>query len=210
MASPPPDTNAASATTLTPSTSTIPDSSVGGDTSLQYWGSTGAYICGMLGGIPDVQGFSPINKIDLQGSRNFLAKLGIGLKQDRRRVKTALELGAGIRRVTEGLLLHVADEVDVVEPVAKLTAALQGKPGIHSIDNVGVAEWRSREGASYDLIWIQWCLGYATDAHVVDHLRRCRAVLEPENGIIVVKENLSTRGEDILDETDASITRQVI
>lgn len=78
-----------------PNPSTIPDSSVGGDRSLDYWGSTGADICGMLGGVPAVSGFSSMNKVDLQGSRNFLAKLGIGLKNGRRRVKSVLEGGAG-------------------------------------------------------------------------------------------------------------------
>lgn len=73
----------------------IPDSSVGGGHSLEYWGNVSADVSGMLGGVPDVTGFSGINRVDLQGSRNFLAKLGIGVKNGRRGVKTALEGGAG-------------------------------------------------------------------------------------------------------------------
>lgn len=48
-----------------------------------------ADVNGMLGGFPY------ISKIDLQGSRNFLAKLGIGTKQGLRTVESVLEGGAG-------------------------------------------------------------------------------------------------------------------
>jgi protein N-terminal methyltransferase len=36
------------------------------------------------------------------------------------------------------LLLDVADQVDVIEPVEKFTAGLQGKPGVRNIYNVGL------------------------------------------------------------------------
>lgn len=48
-----------------------------------------ADVNGMLGGFPY------ISRIDLQGSRNFLAKLGIGTKQGLQTVGAALEGGAG-------------------------------------------------------------------------------------------------------------------
>ena len=73
----------------------VPESPVVDDRSLEYWGNVSVDVCGMLGGVPAVSGFSSINRIDLQGSRNFLAKLGIGLKQGRRRIQSALEGGAG-------------------------------------------------------------------------------------------------------------------
>lgn len=62
---------------------------------LKYWESIAADDNGMLGGIPSVAGFSNISRIDLQGSRNFLAKLGIGQKNGLRTVENALEGGAG-------------------------------------------------------------------------------------------------------------------
>jgi len=43
----------------------------------------------MLGGFPH------ISRVDLQGSRTFLAKLGIGTKEGLRTVGSALEGGAG-------------------------------------------------------------------------------------------------------------------
>lgn len=48
-----------------------------------------ADVNGMLGGFPYV------SKVDLQTSRNFLAKLGIGTKEGQRIVNAALEGGAG-------------------------------------------------------------------------------------------------------------------
>jgi protein N-terminal methyltransferase len=61
----------------------------------KYWEGVDADVNAMLGGVPMVGGFSYVSKVDLQGSRSFLAKLGIGSKGGRRRVATALEGGAG-------------------------------------------------------------------------------------------------------------------
>ncbi len=71
------------------------DALANGKGGIQYWQEVDADVDGMLGGIPSVSGYSAISKVDLQGSRSFLAKLGIGSKNGRRRVATALEAGAG-------------------------------------------------------------------------------------------------------------------
>ena len=105
------------------------------------------------------------------------------------------------------MLLHVANEVDVVEPVAKFTAAIQGKQGVRTVFNVGLEEWLPSEGIQYSLIWIQWCVGHLTDDQLVQFLKRCKTVLAPADGVIVIKENLSTRGVDDFDDVDSSVTR---
>ncbi|KAK3359635.1 alpha-N-methyltransferase NTM1 [Lasiosphaeria hispida] len=168
---------------------------------LKYWESINADIDGMLGG------FGHITKIDLQGSRNFLAKLGIGQKKGLRIAKNALEGGAGIGRVTEGLLVEVAEHVDVIEPVAKFTAELQGKKGVRTIFNQGLEDWQPTADIQYDLIWVQWCVGHLTDEQLVAFLERCGVVLS-SGGVIVVKENNSTTGEDDFDEVDSNVTRE--
>lgn len=66
-----------------------PDSLINRDDGRQYWEGIEADVSGMLGGFPYV------SKADLQGSRNFLAKLGVGTKPGLRVVATALEGGAG-------------------------------------------------------------------------------------------------------------------
>ncbi|KAG5919846.1 hypothetical protein E4U42_006406 [Claviceps africana] len=175
---------------------------------IDYWNHVSADEDGMLGGVPSWEGFESISRIDLQGSRTFLARLGIGTKRDRRPVGSALDAGAGIGRITKGLLLDVAEQVDLVEPVAKFTDALRGHAGIGTIFNVGLQDWHPHPGARYDLIWTQWCLGHLRDDDVVTYLQTCKLALRSDSGVIVVKENLSTSGRDLFDETDSSVTRE--
>ncbi|KAL7936461.1 alpha-N-methyltransferase NTM1 [Trichoderma chlorosporum] len=184
-----------------------PDSFINKENGIKYWEAASADVNGMLGGVPAVQGFYIVLRMDLQGSRTFLAKLGIGIKNGRHKVASALEGGAGIGRVTEGLLLNVAEQVDVVEPVAKFTAVLQSKTGVRNVFNIGLQDWQPTEDVRYDLIWVQWCLGHLTDMQLVEFLNRCQEALNPD-GVIIVKENLSTKGFDFFDEQDSSVTRE--
>jgi protein N-terminal methyltransferase len=65
------------------------DSLISKEEGLRYWEGVNPDVDGMLGGIPAV------TRVDLQGSRNFLAKLGFGSKSGLRTAKSALEGGAG-------------------------------------------------------------------------------------------------------------------
>lgn len=116
-----------------------------------------------------------------------------------------------IGRVTQGLLANVAANIDIVEPVGKFTAQLRGQPGVRHIFNVGLEEWApAADAPPYNLVWVQWCLGHLTDEQLVRCLRRCAAALAPGTGVIVVKENLSTSGEDVFDPVDSCVTRFVL
>ena len=130
-------------------------------------------------------------------------------------LQRAVDCGAGIGRVTIGLLCRVASIVDVVEPVDEFTlnvsegeefAALREKGKIGRIYNIGLESWNPK--GPYDLIWNQWCLGQLKDAQLEEYLRRCISSLAP-SGYVVVKENMSTDSEakDIFDATDSSVTR---
>jgi protein N-terminal methyltransferase len=61
------------------------------------------------------------------------------------------------------------------------------------------------EQKKYDIVWIQWVLGYLKDNDAIDFLKRCKASLKP-NGMCILKENVCV-GEPELDEIDASYTR---
>ncbi|ORY61623.1 alpha-N-methyltransferase NTM1 [Pseudomassariella vexata] len=185
-----------------------PDALIRTEDGRNYWEGVGADVNGMLGGVTSVAGFSNISKVDLQGSRSFLAKLGIGSKNGRRIVANALEGGAGIGRVTEGLLADVAEQMDVIEPVANFTKTLQAKKGVRNVFSVGLEDWMPEQGILYDLIWTQWCVGYLNDEQLLQYLERCREVLKPDGGLIIVKENLTTSGVDLFDEADSSVTRE--
>ncbi|RCI09477.1 hypothetical protein L249_3798 [Ophiocordyceps polyrhachis-furcata BCC 54312] len=189
--------------------STCPDDLICPEAGRRYWENTSADVNGMLGGIPSVKGFGSVSRIDLQGSRAFLAKLGIVRnKAGPKPLTNALEGGAGIGRITQGLLLDLAEEVDVIEPVSKFTDMLSG---VRNVFNVGLEDWKPKPGRQYDLIWTQWCLGHITDDQVVKYLELCKTALTPGRGIIVFKENLSSSGEaDVFDETDSSVTRRVL
>ncbi|KAH8653410.1 alpha-N-methyltransferase NTM1 [Xylariales sp. PMI_506] len=187
-----------------------PDSLINHQESIQYWESVDADVNGMLGGFPAV------SKVDLRGSRAFLAKLGIGKTKGLRRANRALEGGAGIGRITQGLLIDVADSVDIIEPVAKFTKALEGQPGVGRIFNVGLEGWRHEEGeaatGAYDVIWNQWCVGHLNDQQLTEYLERCKEALARDEqgkvtGVIVVKENLTRLGRDLFDELDSAVTR---
>ncbi|KEY64632.1 hypothetical protein S7711_02836 [Stachybotrys chartarum IBT 7711] len=185
-----------------------PDTMIDTKKGKEYWEAISADHNGMLGGIPAIGGFASVSRIDLQGSRTFLARLGVGVKAGRKGVESALDAGAGIGRITEGLLLRISENVDVVEPVAKFTEGLKEKPGVRTIFNVGLEDWNPLEGVQYDLIWTQWCVGHLNNQQLVQYLKVCKTVLRPDSGIIVVKENLSTCDGDLFDETDSSMTRR--
>lgn len=103
------------------------------------------------------------------------------------------------------MLKGIAEKVDIVEPIAKFSDGLKDKDGIEAIFNVGLEEW-SPEESIYDLIWNQWCVGHLTDSQLIAYLEKCGKSVK-EGGYVIVKENLSTSGEDIFDELDSSVTR---
>lgn len=68
------------------------DSRVDAQQARAYWSGIDATVNGMLGGFPSV------SRVDVQGSRAFLAKMGVGSKEGLRRVERVLEGGAGYVR----------------------------------------------------------------------------------------------------------------
>lgn len=104
--------------------------------------------------------------------------------------------------------MPVADVVDVVEPIAKFTERIRGREGVGKVYNVGLEEWEAEAGAGYDLFWNQWCLGHLRDDQLVRYLGRCAASLSGEEGLVVVKENITGGEEDLFDELDSSVTRR--
>lgn len=62
---------------------------------LAYWESIDPDNNGMLGGIPLSGKFASVPRIDIQGSRTFLARLGVGVKNGRQKVTRAVDGGAG-------------------------------------------------------------------------------------------------------------------
>ncbi|OLP92255.1 Alpha N-terminal protein methyltransferase 1 [Symbiodinium microadriaticum] len=171
--------------------------------SLEYWSQQEASCCGVLGGHPET------SHLDLEGSAAFLNML------QTKNFDTALDCGAGIGRITEGLLLRRCTIVDLLEPCRQLLEEARGRLGGHSNKSYGSArhflELSLQDTGElpdrYDLIWVQWVLLYLTDADVVETLQRLRRSLSP-CGLLVVKENcLLNNSPGLVDQRDASITR---
>jgi protein N-terminal methyltransferase len=184
-----------------------PDALISQSRALTYWNSIPASEPGMLGG------FEYISGMDLESSSVFLKKLRISSAASTEQpFARAVDCGAGIGRVSAGVLLQQCSTIDIVEPVEKFTSAstkistLRSHNKLGDIYNVGLESFHPIH--RYDLIWNQWCLGHLNDVQLVAHFRRCRAALQ-SGGWIVVKENMvnDLQCEDIFDEVDSSVTR---
>lgn len=74
-----------------------------------------------------------------------------------------------------------------------------------TIYNQGLQEFHPKS-MRYDVIWCQWVLGHLTNDDFVKFFERCSQALS-KNGIIVVKENITSTDAVDIDEVDSSVTR---
>ncbi|KAG9092328.1 hypothetical protein FS749_015821 [Ceratobasidium sp. UAMH 11750] len=124
------------------------------------------------------------------------------LDAPRRRVR-ALDVGAGVGRVTASVLLPLVDDVVLVEPAEHfISRALQDSPKwkgisdssksvtfvrspLQSFDPAlvpqGYRAGRPLDPVSsetgFDVIWCQWCLGHLTDDDLVQFFKKSKAAL---------------------------------
>lgn len=122
----------------------------------------------------------------------------------------ALDCGAGIGRITKLLLCRLFDSVDMVELNEDFLKQAKTYLGSQAdkVDRLmccGLQDFTPDEGR-YDLIWCQWVLGHLTDDDLVNFFQRCQKGLAP-NGLIVVKENVTSGKEPEFDCDDSSYTR---
>lgn len=171
------------------------------ENSLKYWADVPPTVDGVLGG------FGFISNVDIEGSELFLRSL---LTSDTPPLtNSALDCGAGIGRITKLLLLPHFQKVDVVEPDEKFINSIKEFVGeyqtkLGTLHKVGLQGFKPSR--KYDVIWNQWVLGYLTDEDLIAYLIRCRDALS-ENGVIVIKENVTSSGKTEKDYTDSSVTR---
>ncbi|XP_037025488.1 N-terminal Xaa-Pro-Lys N-methyltransferase 1-B [Bradysia coprophila] len=166
-----------------------------------YWKAIPATIDGMLGG------YSNINVTDVRGSQDFLKDVFKMKPSPNKNV--ALDCGAGIGRVTKHLLIPIFNTVDIVEQDEQFANSVRGYVGnttkLGTIYNQGLQEFQPKS-MRYDVIWSQWVLGHLTNDDFVKFFERCSQALN-KNGIIVVKENITSTDMVVIDEVDSSVTR---
>ncbi|KAJ8681484.1 hypothetical protein QAD02_017271 [Eretmocerus hayati] len=169
----------------------------------KYWDGIPPTIDGMLGG------FGFISHTDIFGSKQFLRALlkNYHLATER---EFALDCGAGIGRITKNLLSHFFKKVDLVDQNPKFLEQAKSylKNSMDKVGNfysVGLQDF-CPESNKYDIIWCQWVLGHLNNDDLVKFFQNCRNGLR-ENGFIVVKENVTTSNEIVIDKEDSSLTR---
>ena len=184
--------------------STVGDSSWYGK-AMEYWSSQDASINGVLGG------FGDLHPIDLAGSELFLNQVSQQYNLIPKDGQAA-DCGAGVGRITQFLLSKKLGRIDLVEPCVKLIekARLELPKTMNPEQtgeyiNLPLQEW-SPQPNKYNLMWHQWVLLYLTDADCINYLRRCRQALTP-TGVICIKENVSLKGQFLVDNDDNSVTR---
>jgi len=173
-------------------------------------------------------GFGFLSTTDIKSSRSFLASFIPALSTSVACPSSssttpsvppistvrALDCGAGIGRVTRHLLLELFDKVDLVEPNSRFVEKAKDQLGPlrplngHRAENFFCEGLQSfvPEKDHYDLIWIQWVIGYLTDEDLVGFLRRCGEGLR-QDGVVVIKDNLNSGEGFAVDKEDNSIAR---
>jgi protein N-terminal methyltransferase len=163
---------------------------------IEKWANKPASVSGVL------DGYVSASEPDLQESRTFLEKLArvYGKNTDKQIINAdrelrALDCGAGIGRISSGVLIEKFHYVDLVEPVShfideakKILGNLGHKGNFYEYS---LQDFNTME--KYNCIWIQWVLGQLTDNDVIMFFKRCKSMLKP-NGVIIVKENILSNG----------------
>jgi protein N-terminal methyltransferase len=179
-----------------------------------YWAGIPQDLDGVLGGQTHIDG------VDVAESRAFLVERvqgarGVGARR-------ALDLGAGIGRVTRALLARHFATVDLVEQDAamlekaraELAADASLPPGrvgatlVAGLQDLRFAELGAGGAAPrYDCVWLQWVVGCVLDVDYVALLREAAAHLSA-GGCVVVKDNCAADNTAfVYDCTDASVAR---
>ncbi len=106
-----------------------------------------------------------------------------------------IDCGAGIGRITNSVLQFYFSEIDLVEMNSKFVE--YGKKIFK--DNNKIKDYycsplqNFKFGKIYDCIWIQWCIENIEDDDLDLFLSNCYNSLN-KNGLIIIKENISSRG----------------
>ncbi|KIM28751.1 hypothetical protein M408DRAFT_23413 [Serendipita vermifera MAFF 305830] len=191
---------------------------------LAYWERQEASVDGVLGGY----GNGSLPRVDALSSRMFLLSIlpqlctvsssfkALEQSEETRRHR-ALDVGAGVGRVTKDVLLHLFTDIVLLEPVqplisqalatsstwkgiadSKKSVLFVKQPLQHFDPSASITEDLvfAHAGASidpkqpfgYDIIWCQWCLGHLSDRQLVRFLEQAKQSLRP-GGAIIVKEN---------------------
>lgn len=164
-----------------------------------HWSKTEPTFKGMLGGN------NMINQIDISTSRNIIDNL---INKKFFKPSNALELGAGIGRVTENLLIEYFDDVTLVEQNKAFVDKAKEKLNYYTNKNnklnityledsmQSIVDNSNISNKLYSCIWIQWCIENIDDEDLLNILNKCKLLLK-EKGIVYIKENVVEDNEEV-------------
>eukprot|EP00127_Corallochytrium_limacisporum_P001151 Clim_evm3s43 gene=Clim_evmTU3s43 len=166
----------------------------------EYWENEPETVNGMLGG------FGKLSSLDINASRSLIRRL---IDEGVIDAGYAVDCGAGIGRIARKLLIPIFQSVDLVELVQKFVDKARSYVGDDRLKETyccGLQDFNPEEG-KYNLIWVQWVIGYLHDDDFVAFLNRCAKGLVPGKGCVIIKDNVITDGGFIVDKDDSSVTR---
>ena len=129
---------------------------------------------------------------DLEHSRRLLDAVRAAHPQ--LHMRSALDVGAGVGRVSKGVLLRRCERVALLEPCERWLKQARRYLGNKRAQRCTFVCMALQDfacappAAAYDVVWVQWTLQYLVDAHVVAALRGLAASLTA-HGVLVLKEN---------------------
>eukprot|EP01065_Artemidia_motanka_P025975 TRINITY_DN30912_c0_g1_i1.p1 TRINITY_DN30912_c0_g1~~TRINITY_DN30912_c0_g1_i1.p1 ORF type:complete len:256 (+),score=93.44 TRINITY_DN30912_c0_g1_i1:75-842(+) len=168
---------------------------------VEYWEKQPPTVDGVLGG------FGHLSDPDLRESTAFLLPF-LTAKEGRTDRTRALDCGAGVGRITQGLLLKLGfAKVDLLEPCAHMLEKAKETLPADRIGEMFCTSIQEIElpANTYDVIVLQWVAIYLTDEDFVKYLRQAKRSLRP-GGLIFFKEN-SLKSGFLVDKEDSSLTR---
>ena len=202
------------------------------DKSKEYWEKIEPTVNGMLGGFSRISNKDSESSIRFLSSFFELRNSNFNSNQPARSRSTspedvelidgrvlanggrALDCGAGIGRVTKNVLLKFFDKVDLLEQSQSFLDKAKDHIGSELFDKhvghvfcSGLQNFEPPPEIKYDLVCCQWVTGYLTDDDFVVFLRKCQTLLNKPNGILFVKDNHTSSGEEDADMGDSSVTR---
>lgn len=148
-------------------------------------------------------GYGHVSNDDQATSIEYIEGLGLD------KAGVALDVGAGIGRVSKHVLLKTFAKCDMLEAdkgFAEKARSFVDNENLENIFVMGMEDF-SPDSERYSLVWIQWCIIYLTDEDLVAFLQRCADGLAP-GGVIGIKDNVCppSMGFEV-DNTDNSVTR---
>ncbi|KAJ1620660.1 AdoMet dependent proline di-methyltransferase-domain-containing protein [Pavlovales sp. CCMP2436] len=178
------------------------------DFSRSFWTGQPPTVSGMLGGLD--QTHAP----DVAGSLLFLARLGFAADVCAADGGgRALDVGAGIGRVAQHVLLQRFGTVDLLEQDQRFLKQARAELPVGRVGAcicAGLQAALLPPVARYLLVWVQWVLNYLTDDDLIEFLARAAASLNTADArsCVLVKETHVREGAAAwLDTEDASLCR---